>query len=667
MKRTCDPDADNALDVTMAEWRRMTGHADDSGIPSRYVQLLVPRTGQATLVLHYWNVIDNKFVEDEARHVVTAINPPLLPDYNRDGAINAQDVTNWLGGAVFRYWTNQDAENGDCTDEISGDVANASDLVVNGHLDLVNLFPLALNLKPFVNAWGTAASFELWTRQSSEPLHVCLADIPWNEAGKIQTEDVRTVDNALVATSALKPVFYDGYTISNSTVRGFSANSGLLIAEAASPINDSIRLTIRLGEDVVMEHRIPVWIRPVREMYNWINVRHFSGEGESRSTWCGAQSCGSGKSLVFLHGATVTEADAEKWGDTIFKRFWLTGCNVDVYNVDWRSDIGSDANYQQNASNAFEVAARLAPTIAAIPGEKVLMAHSLGNMVCSSMIQDYGLQVSKYLMCDSAVPSEAYCGPDDISIRVPQLVHPAWTEYPTNTWASNWHKHFREIPDDDRKFLGWPARFSNVPAVAVNFYSTGDEVLELNVDNDVDILSGVRAGLKHLSWHKQEMFKGRSWFGELLGSTYWSGWGFNVDSYTALGTLVPITVNHYSPEQAADLSSAQIRSVPVFNPYPASITNAPSMSLLVRAAHLAQGIPALAPPTGRMRFRQPTMGNATNFDLNLDNAETGIPRPHGWPVRATYPGSWLHSDMKDVAFYYNYKFYEKAAEKGDLK
>ena len=91
------------------------------------------------------------------------------------------------------------------------------------------------------------------------------------------------------------------------------------------------------------------------------------------------------------------------------------------------------------------------------------------------------------------------------------------------------------------------------------------------------------------------------------------------------------------------------------------------MSLLGRAAHLTQGIPALGPPTGGTRFGQPIMGNATNFDLNLDNAETGIPRPHGWPTRSSYPGRWLHSDMKDVAFYYNYKFYEKVAEKGNLK
>ncbi len=83
----------------------------------------------------------------------------------------------------------------------------------------------------------------------------------------------------------------------------------------------------------------------------------------------------------------------------------------------------------------------------------------------------------KYLMCNSAVPAEAY--DPDPSLRVPQLVHPEWEEYPTNSWASSWHWLFRNEPDDDRKFLGWPGRFADVAQYAVNFYSTGDEVLEL--------------------------------------------------------------------------------------------------------------------------------------------------------------------------------------------
>lgn len=44
-----------------------------------------------------------------------------------------------------------------------------------------------------------------------------------------------------------------------------------------------------------------------------------------------------------------------------------------------------------------------------------------------------------------------------------------------------------------------------------------------------------------------------------------------------------------------------------------------------------------------------------------------IERPNGWPVRSKYNGRWCHSDMKDVAYFYVFKFYEKVVEKGNLK
>lgn len=228
---------------------------------------------------------------------------------------------------------------------------------------------------------------------------------------------------------------------------------------------------------------VPMTVLPVREMYDWLNFRHLSGGDRIRKSahhslpeedYVG--------NLIFLHGANVSEADAERWGDVVFKRLWLSGSRARFCNVDWRSDIGSPANYHQNASNAFVVAGGIAPTINAIPGEKVVMAHSLGNMVVSSMIQDHGLQVSKYIMCNSAVPMAAY----DMrhSVRVPQLVHPDWDGYPTNSWTSSWHTLFSAV-SDDRKYLGWPGRFADVlECITANFYSTGDEVLELAVDND---------------------------------------------------------------------------------------------------------------------------------------------------------------------------------------
>ena len=56
----------------------------------------------------------------------------------------------------------------------------------------------------------------------------------------------------------------------------------------------------------------------------------------------------------------VNEDEAQLWGDALFKRFWHAGCHVEFHNIDWRSDIGAAGNYQQNASNAFEIASVIA-------------------------------------------------------------------------------------------------------------------------------------------------------------------------------------------------------------------------------------------------------------------------------------------------------------------
>lgn len=77
--------------------------------------------------------------------------------------------------------------------------------------------------------------------------------------------------------------------------------------------------------------------------------------------------------------------------------------------VAWKSDIGSSYNYQANVSNAFVTAARrLAPLVNAVPGRRVVIAHSLGTLVVAAAIQDYGMQVEKLIMLNSSIPSEAF-------------------------------------------------------------------------------------------------------------------------------------------------------------------------------------------------------------------------------------------------------------------
>ena len=113
----------------------------------------------------------------------------------------------------------------------------------------------------------------------------------------------------------------------------------------------------------------------------------------------------------------------------------------------------------------------------------------------------------------------------------------------------------------------------------------------------------------------------------------------------------------------------------VFYCYPSSM-NSTNISLLVRAAHLTQGIPALARPTGGTNLVY-VLSRDNAYDLNLDEstfigddeppAVQGMERPNGWPTRSKWGTRWTHSDMKDVSYFYNFKFYEKVIEKGALR
>ncbi len=53
-------------------------------------------------------------------------------------------------------------------------------------------------------------------------------------------------------------------------------------------------------------------------------------------------------------------------------------------------------------------------------------------------------------------------------------------------------------------------------------------------------------------------------------------------------------------------------------------------------------------------------------DMN-DDSNYGVARPNGWLTRSAYQKRWLHSDIKDVSYFYNFRFYEKVIEKGGLK
>ena len=79
---------------------------------------------------------------------------------------------------------------------------------------------------------------------------------------------------------------------------------------------------------------------------------------------------------------------------------------------------------------------------------------------------------------------------------------------------------------------------------------------------------------------------------------------------------------------------------------------------------LAKYVPAVSSPVGGTRVWATT---GRDVDLNVNSA-MGIPRPNGWGRNHNvFQDAWLHSDMKDMAFFYIHKLYEQIVSKGNLQ
>jgi len=265
-------------------------------------------------------------------------------------------------------------------------------------------------------------------------------------------------------------------------------------------------------------------------------------------------------------------------------------------------------------------------------------------------------------MCNSAVPAEAY---DTVLPPTEVLVHEEWDEYPRKSFANEWYGLF-DVNDDRRK-LTWKGRFADVAPFVVNFYSSRDHVLELFPANTISADDGYEnweQKYERYSWHKQELWKGRKGILARIGTTDWSGWSIreNVLGY-----------NEIQPTNAWLMSGAELKTNTVFALKPTSMnTNIISRSVL--DAHLTYGIAARTAASGFVQF-----GDVDNLESMFNMNETnplwrGIERPNGWPTRTfgwlittTWTSEWLHSDIKDVAYFYTYKLFEKIKETGGLK
>lgn len=453
-----------------------------------------PAPGRARLRFRYWNVIDGMFVQDEAVQAITSVNPPLLVDYNRDGSVDAEDILLYVAGRLAYFWRNDDTwKDDDAFASSSG--LNASDGIVNGRCDLINFLPVAVDVGAFATNWNANAVYYRLEADSvgMQGAKIAFADVDWARIGEAPFGTDRDIHgnylhsapvSALGAWTNLPPAFVSRTLIGSST----------LLMEFPSPARyGGLRLKVysKADDHLLFSSAIRLHVGDVSQMVRWLNLRSVAGGSGGVPTrlttpdWP-AEAHEPGN-VVFVHGYNMEEDDETPlWAQNVFKKLWWAGLDRGFVAVQWRGNEGQTPlelpvlgyvtpNFYGNVQNAFQTAPALSNTIQAVQGPKWFIAHSLGNMLVSAAIQDWGMQYEKYFLLNAAVAMEAFDPTNGITqVSHENMTPGAWTNYTDRVRSTHWFERFPE--GDGRRLLTWKGRFSDVANI-VNFYSSQDEVV----------------------------------------------------------------------------------------------------------------------------------------------------------------------------------------------
>jgi hypothetical protein len=587
----------------------------------------------------------------------------LVPDWNHDRVIDDADLNQTTTNNPFRFWINDDNDVGDIAEDDSDlpghwswgtSPADFSNSEVDGRCDLLDFFPVWLDLKQALDILPPSDTVQYRLKQADSAIRAVYTDLTKDQAGSYLTTEGNSYgpnfgQNAFDAETF--EITASGVILSANFLNKIKqdASKGILMVEGKVATTAPLVLEIWKDGAKISQKEMPLSLDGVEKMYRWINLRPSAGLPTSTNEPANnPDSRSNGKNVFFLHGFNVDAESARGWNAEIFKRLYQSGSQSKFWGMTWEGDMGllNALHYQENVANSLTVSSNFYEQIHGIPGEKIVMAHSLGNMVVSGAIQDYGLVVSKYFMLNSAVAAECY-RPASFNETTSDnyMLHSAWSGYNSNTWCATWFKLFSV--SDDRSKLTWKNRFPNAFTVAYNFYSSGDEVFE--VQNSTP--SPFSGGLFHLerhAWQKQEMFKGR----DGLGGTDWAGWGF------AGHWEDDVWVRNITMEQANTANDENLRTNAVFWHNPTTMF---SSNITSRVANdiIAMGVPALSYAAGVHEIPMP--GLDKNYDNNLH-------KPNGWGRNeAPYFDRWLHSDLKDMAFPYTHDLFDQFTKQGALQ
>ena len=631
--------------------------------------------------------------------------PVLVFDYDRDGEItDAEADIARTGEKTFRFWLNNDHDSGDvCTgidynSDMPGFDPNSYDGVVNGRRDLEDFTPVWIDMRGVFppNAPRDVRDAVKWELQS-----YCVNAV-WTSHSRDRVGNfVKSARVGGCGPNFAQYSYEAGVTHLKEGVElpdlllemmEVSQNRGVVFIEGACvySLNGvempglTLRAVDRQSGEEILRTDANLKLSTVDEMMRWLCLRHVAGDNRTKGQRLGIPSnrpdseC-DGKNIVFVHGFNVNPDEAVSTGCEMFKRLWQSGCDSMFTVVDWYGDEDqwnnfasnqtfdgtASPDYYGNVLHAFQTAKSLATETAKIPGKKVFIAHSLGNVLTSAAIKDWKLEYSRYFMLNAAVAMEAY----DETVYEPTMIDPVWTSVintKENYLASRWSRLFEESHGglDFRRSLSWKGRFAGIKN-AVNCYSTTEDVTG-NIDTNKSLLGWT-------VWAKQERLKGSAlWHVDTVlpcGVVCEGGWGVN--SYYAANPLYYNVKDGFSGK-VKNLTREDAIQHPLFTPFRAKehadamhSTNLFTIDdenkrYALRARFLGDAIPAESFAAGANAFSK------NRGPRNISLMDECMGNENIWPEdrRDKIKGQpdklkWHHSDWKQLAYCFVYKLFDK--------
>jgi len=647
----------------------------------------------------------------------------LNADANHDGTLDfsyfGPDQTS--PSRPFRFWANDNKDWSDDTgDGVPGQGAQADGVLqvqtpvvvpyqaypiyinngwqIHGRRDLVDFFPVYLNIGSLFQSNALSAGISVtdtnWQfvlSQADGALRFAYTDLtPTNYMNFLR--DITESSNLAYATLTI--ISNSGVALSPSFVSAIATNNeGIILVEAAAPTTQPLVLTIYHGSNQIAQTSLYLSISGVEQMFRHKNLLLDASAAVTPSRLTDAsvpnEPDTTDVNFIFLHGYNVNPDQARGWDADIYKRLYWSGSHAKFYGVTWTAADSQVANavtinLQTNIVHAFATAPLLNTFLNGLTGTNVVAAHSLGNMLMLSTLNDYSNQtVSTYMMIDAAVAIEAI---DSSAPQNPDMYSSVWTNYQSRLWSSQWHNLFPA--NDGRSTLTWSGRLSNLQNASVyNFYSSGEEVLR---DYPADppkylltiawgqFVALMKGATGEYAWAWQEKCKGLMSGNGILSSDH-GGWKFNDASYGTNWIFPATSFTHMSPTAAALLPNAEIQTNAFFDvtdfhgqiPFDWTQdlmlydTTGSSYAQTNRNRLLSDTIPCLTLPVGAnpvSRLAPPRNPTQNNFDMQtLEN---------GWPqgrLQTREGNNWHHSDCRQVAYTFTYQLFNDIVTIANLK